>query len=118
MQTEISKDFRFEAAHFLPFVDDNHKCKNIHGHSYLIRITLKGQINSMGWIMDLNEVSKICKPLVKMLDHKILNNIEGLENPTSENLACFIFNKLQEKMPQLYSVTIKATQSVEVTVYK
>ncbi len=116
MQAEITKDFRFEAAHFLPFVPDGHKCKHLHGHSYLITVRVTGSINEMGWVMDLNELGKVCKPIIKNLDHKLLNEIEGLSNPTSENLACFIFKKVIQKVPQLSSVSVKATNSVSVTV--
>lgn len=114
---KINKNFRFEAAHFLPNVHETHRCKNIHGHSYLITVTLKGPLDEhYGWVMDLGEVGNICKPVKNLLDHKVLNNIEGLENPTSENLTVWLIKKLAPKIPNLYSVTVKATDSVSVTI--
>mgnify|MGYP000052931771 FL=1 len=80
---KIFKDFTFEAAHKLPLVPQNHKCFNLHGHSFKVRVTLEGPINEMGWVMDFGEMKKIIHPSIEMLDHKYLNDIQGLENPTS-----------------------------------
>ena len=88
---EIYKEFRFEAAHFLPNVAETHPCKNIHGHSYRVKLFVKGNINpEIGWIMDFTEIKNIFKPILSKIDHSMLNEIEGLENPTCENLAVWI----------------------------
>lgn len=114
---EMSKEFHFEAAHFLPHVDKNHQCHKIHGHSFLITIRAEGKIDEkMGWIMDLNEISKAISPLLETLDHSFLNDIEGLENPTSENVAVWILTRLEKSLPQLSSVTVEATNRIGITV--
>lgn len=119
ISAEIAKEFRIEAAHFLPHVDDNHQCKNIHGHSYIITLRLKGPLDEkFGWVMDLSDVSAQFAPIKNMLDHKFLNNIDGLENPTSENLALWLMRTLLTKLPLLHAVTVEATSRLAVTVYR
>lgn len=116
---EIAKDFRIEAAHFLPNVAADHQCHTVHGHSYLITLRVKGPIDEkLGWVMDLSHVSDTFFPLHKKLDHAFLNNIEGLENPTSENLAIWIMRNLVKDLPLLSSVTVEATNRLAVTVYR
>ena len=88
----IYKDYRFEAAHFLPKVPKEHKCSRVHGHSWLATIFLSGPINEDGWVLDFARIDEEFEPLFKMLDHQTLNDI--IENPTSENVAKFIFDAL------------------------
>ncbi len=116
---ELSREFRFEAAHSLPKVPKEHKCSQIHGHSFKVKITLRGSINpNTGWIIDYANVSKAFAPLHLELDHKYLNNIKGLENPTSEILALYITKKIQlPKNVELYSVQIKETCTSSCTIY-
>src|SRR3954451_588686 len=86
-RTEIFKEFTFEAAHRLPFVPDGHKCARLHGHSYRVEIHVGGPVDPRtGWIMDFGDIKAAFKPLLERLDHYYLNEIDGLENPTSENL--------------------------------
>lgn len=114
---EMAKEFRFEAAHYLPNVHENHQCHKIHGHSYLVTLRVEGNIDErLGWIMDLNELSEHFSPLLKILDHSLLNEVEGLENPTGENVAVWILTRLQASLPQLSSVTVKATNRIAITV--
>jgi len=114
---EIAKEFRFEAAHFLPNVPADHRCHNLHGHSYLVTLRAIGPIHpEHGWVMDLSHLSNSFEPILKMLDHALLNNIDGLENPTSENVAVWIFMKLLKTLPELSSVTVKATNRISVTI--
>ncbi|MEM9024138.1 MAG: 6-carboxytetrahydropterin synthase QueD, partial [Bacteroidota bacterium] len=81
---EIYKSFTFDSAHFLPHVPDGHKCKNMHGHTYQITIYVSGPADEhLGWVMDFDTIKVAWKPLEKLLDHHVLNDIEGLENPTA-----------------------------------
>ncbi|MFS1539207.1 MAG: 6-carboxytetrahydropterin synthase QueD [Candidatus Phlomobacter fragariae] len=110
MSATIFKDFQFEAAHRLPYVPAGHKCGRLHGHSFMVRFELTGEINPQtGWVIDFSDISKAFKPLWKQLDHHYLNDIEGLENPTSEIIARWIWHKMKSILPQLSSIMIKET---------
>ncbi len=107
---DIVKDFRFEAAHWLPNVPAGHKCRRMHGHSFRGEIALRGVIDPhTGWVMDFAEIKAALGPIVQQLDHYLLNEIEGLDNPTSERLAMWIWDRLAPKLPQLHRVTIEET---------
>lgn len=107
---EIYKEFTIEAAHMLPNVPDGHKCKRLHGHSFKIAIYIEGTIDlKSGWVADFSHIAAIFQPIFERLDHHYLNDIEGLENPTSENLACWIWHRLLPKLPQLKKIIIKET---------
>ena len=107
---EIYKDFTFESAHLLPNVPAGHKCGRLHGHSFFIRIVVSGEVDPhTGWIIDFGDIKKAFKPIYDQLDHYYLNDIEGLENPTSENLAKWVWLKLKPILPQLSRIEIKET---------
>jgi|TARA_B110000967_G_C18718738_1_gene476520 6-pyruvoyltetrahydropterin/6-carboxytetrahydropterin synthase len=106
---KLFKEFSFEAAHKLPLVDKNHKCFNLHGHSFKVKITIEGPVNALGWVMDFSDIKKFCKPIIEELDHKYLNEIDGLDNPTSENIAVWIWQRLIQKLPELSSIEIMET---------
>ena len=106
---KIFKDFSFEAAHRLPLVPETHKCSNLHGHSFRVRIYVDGPIDEMGWFMDFSELKKICAPYIEQLDHSYLNEIAGLENPTSENIAIWLWEKISKDLQGLYSIEVKET---------
>jgi 6-pyruvoyltetrahydropterin/6-carboxytetrahydropterin synthase len=109
---ELVKDFRFEAAHFLPSVPEGHKCRRMHGHSFRGEVAVRGPIDPQaGWVMDFAELKRVVNPLVDRLDHYLLNNIDGLENPTSELLAVWMWKQLAPTLPLLYRVTIEETCS-------
>jgi 6-pyruvoyltetrahydropterin/6-carboxytetrahydropterin synthase len=109
-RTEIFKEFTFEAAHRLPFVPDGHKCARLHGHSFRVEIHVGGEVDTRtGWIMDFGDIKSAFKPLHNQLDHHYLNEIEGLENPTSENLASWIWERLQPTLPGLARVVVRET---------
>lgn len=107
---ELVKDFRFEAAHFLPQVPEGHKCRRIHGHSFRGEVAVRGPIDpKVGWVMDFADLKQAVDPIVARLDHYLLNEVEGLENPTSELLAVWIWKQLQPAIPNLHRITIEET---------
>jgi 6-pyruvoyltetrahydropterin/6-carboxytetrahydropterin synthase len=87
MTFSIMRTYRFEAAHFLPLVPDTHKCKRVHGHNYRIDVTVSGPLDERGFVLDFFELDAKVSPLVEQLDHRCLNEIEGIENPTAEIIA-------------------------------
>ena len=107
---EIYKDFTFEAAHLLPNVPAGHKCARLHGHSFMVRVVVAGDIGqNSGWIMDFTDIKTAFKPIEQELDHYYLNDIKGLENPTSEILAQWIWIRLKISLPLLSRIEIKET---------
>ena len=107
---EIWKAFTLESAHRLPNVPPGHKCGQPHGHSYVVEVRLKAPVHPrMGWVRDFGDVSAACRPLIDGLDHRVLNEIEGLENPTSENLARWIWREVAPALPGLSKVVVRET---------
>lgn len=108
---EIYKEFTFEAAHCLPKLPPEHKCARLHGHSYRVRIHVSGEVDpAAGMVMDFADINAAFKPIVDgHLDHYYLNEVRGLENPTSENLACWIWGRLRSALPQLKAVEVRET---------
>ncbi len=108
---EIAKAFRFEAAHLLPKVPPGHKCSRLHGHSYRFEVRLRGLVNSnQGWLRDFKDITDIVQPLVdSQLDHYYLNEVPGLDNPTSENLAIWLWDKIKPQLSELSQITVYET---------
>ena len=107
---EIYKEFTFEAAHRLPNVPEGHKCARLHGHSFYVRIYVTDSIDPhTGWVMDFSELKKHFQPIYDQLDHYYLNDISGLENPTSEVLCRWIWQQLKPTLPILSQVEVKET---------
>lgn len=107
---EIFKQFTFEAAHRLPHVPAGHKCGRLHGHSFRVEVALAGELDPVtGWIMDFADVKAAFAPLMERLDHHYLNEVEGLENPTSEVLARWIWQQLRPRLPLLAEVVVRET---------
>jgi len=107
---EIFKIFTIEAAHHLPNVPENHKCRRLHGHSFRIEIRVAGPVQPQtGWIMDFADITRAFQPLYEQLDHHYLNEVAGLENPTSEHLARWIWSRLKPALPPLSEVVVRET---------
>ena len=106
----IYKEFSFEAAHRLPNVPDGHKCARLHGHSFHVRVSVDGPIGTRsGWVMDFADLKAAFRPVHDQLDHRYLNEIGGLENPTSENIARWIWRALQPGLPGLAEIEVRET---------
>ena len=107
---EIFEEYAFEAAHRLPNVPPGHKCERLHGHSYRIGVHITGPVDEeAGWVRDFGELTDAMRPILDRLDHYYLNEIEGLENPTSEVLARWIWARLQPVMPELSQIVVRET---------
>nr|WP_211302948.1 6-carboxytetrahydropterin synthase QueD [Allonocardiopsis opalescens] len=106
---EIFREFAFEAAHRLPNVPTGHKCARLHGHSFRVEVHVIGDVDpATGWLMDFAEIKAAFKPLLDQLDHYYLNDVPGLENPTSEVLAKWIWDRLIDQLP-LSAVVVRET---------
>lgn len=106
----IFRIFTIEAAHRLPHVPAGHKCSRLHGHSFRIEVHVEGAVNPLtGWIMDFADLKQAFMPIFEQLDHRYLNDIEGLENPTSENLARWIWERLSPALPGLVRIVVHET---------
>ncbi|MBV9463960.1 MAG: 6-carboxytetrahydropterin synthase QueD [Verrucomicrobiae bacterium] len=112
MRATLAKQFGFEAAHQLPHVPPDHKCARMHGHSFKVEVRVSGEVDPrLGWVFDHAELSRAMDPLIKQLDHRLLNEIPGLENPTFEHLARWIWEKLKPAFPGLRRITVFETAS-------
>ena len=109
---ELYKQFTVEAAHRLPNVPPGHKCARLHGHSFGIELRVSGPLDpALGWVMDFAEIKTAFQPLYDQLDHHYLNDIPGLENPTSEVLAVWIWERLKPVLPLLSAVVVRETST-------
>ncbi len=112
MRVELEKDFALECAHRLPHVPEGHKCGRMHGHSFRITLRVAGETDPrLGWLIDYAELTRAFTAIHGALDHRCLNDVPGLENPTSEVLARWIWNRLQPALPLLSCVTVRETCS-------
>ena len=94
LTTRVGRTYRFESAHQLPHLPDGHKCKNLHGHNYRITVVKRGTPDQRGFVQDFAEIDAEIAPLVKMVDHRLLNEVPGLQNPTAEVIACWFFDRI------------------------
>jgi 6-pyruvoyltetrahydropterin/6-carboxytetrahydropterin synthase len=107
---EIIKSFTFESAHLLPNVPTGHKCARLHGHSFGVTLRLSGPVGAeTGWVRDFADIKEAFRPILDSLDHRYLNDIPGLENPTSENLAIWIWDRVFPALPELVAVEVRET---------
>jgi len=93
--TRIGRTYRFESAHHLPLLPEGHKCKNVHGHNYRVEVVLSGALDERGFVMDFAEIDAEIMPLIRTVDHRLLNEVEGLENPTAEIIATWFFQRIK-----------------------
>lgn len=94
LATRIGRTYRFESAHHLPQLPDGHKCKNLHGHNYKMEVVVRGTPDSRGFVKDFAEIDAELAHLLSMVDHRVLNDVPGLENPTAENIAAWFFDRI------------------------
>jgi 6-pyruvoyltetrahydropterin/6-carboxytetrahydropterin synthase len=107
---EIFTTLSLEAAHRLPNVPDAHKCSRIHGHHYAVTVVVRGAAGAdTGWVMDFADLREACRPVSDQLDHRYLNDVPGLENPTAENIARWIWDRLKPALPQLSRIVVNET---------
>ena len=107
---QIFKTFTLESAHRLPNVPEGHKCARVHGHSFRVEVHVGGPVDEhLGWVMDFADLKRAFAPLFERLDHRYLNDVPGLENPTSENLARWIWRELKPALPSLVRVVVHET---------
>ena len=111
MYVELVREYRFEAAHFLPNVPETHRCRRIHGHSYRIDVHVSGEIDAAtGWVVDFYDIEAVFAPLLGQLDHHLLNELPGLENPTAELIAAWVWAHLSPALPGLSQVVVHETE--------
>lgn len=117
MHVELTRTYGFEAAHRLPHVPPEHKCARLHGHSFRVEVTLAGEVDpKLGWLVDFGEITAVVEPLLKReLDHRTLNDVPGLENPTSEVLCGWLWERLEPRFPQLTALTVHETCTARCT---
>jgi 6-pyruvoyltetrahydropterin/6-carboxytetrahydropterin synthase len=110
MRLSLSKNFHFEAAHWLPTFPEGHKCRRLHGHSFRFDVVVEGEVDpAKGYLIDYGDIKAATEPIVKRLDHYYLNEIEGLQNPTSEMLAVWIWKQLKPSLPMLSAIIVYET---------
>jgi 6-pyruvoyltetrahydropterin/6-carboxytetrahydropterin synthase len=110
VRVRLTKEFTFEAAHSLPKAPEGHKCRRLHGHSFRVEVTVEGEVDpKTGWFIDYGVILEQVEPLRAKLDHYHLNEVPGLENPTSEHLARWIWERLRPALPSLAKVTVHET---------
>lgn len=95
-ETRIGRTYRFEAAHYLPRVPEGHRCRNLHGHNYRVTIVMRGTLDTRGFVRDFAQIDAVVEPLLRQLDHRLLNDVEGLENPTAEIIAAWFLNRITD----------------------
>lgn len=105
----IFREFRFEAAHWLPRVPAGHKCARMHGHSYRFVVHVRGEMDDLGWVMDFAEMRKIVEPVVEELDHRCLNEVAGLENPTAEAITKWLWDRIKPQMKGMFRIELRET---------
>lgn len=110
MHVRLIKSFTFEAAHSLPSFPEGHKCRRLHGHSFKVEVVVAGEIDpARGYLVDYGDIKAACEPIRMRLDHYHLNEIDGLDNPTSEMIAIWIWDRLKPELALLDQITVFET---------
>lgn len=110
MRMRLEHDLRFEAAHFLPRVAEGHRCRRIHGHSYMVTVVVEDEVDpESGWVVDYAAIEAAVAPVVGALDHRLLNELPGLDNPTSESIAAWIWERVAPALPILVELRLHET---------
>jgi 6-pyruvoyltetrahydropterin/6-carboxytetrahydropterin synthase len=110
MIVELTKRYHFEAAHALTGAPEGHRCRHVHGHTYEVEVTLKGPVEpGTGWLVDYGDITTAVKPVIEILDHQFLNEVEGLEQPTSEHLCAWLWERIAPSLPHLSAICVKET---------
>lgn len=116
MKFQLKKSFQIESARFLSQLPKQHPCSRMHGHSFHITFTFVGPLQEkLDWLIDYHELEQKIRPILALLDHQTLNNVPGLENPTTEILSKWLFEHVRKEIPELTQVTVKETQDTECT---
>lgn len=111
---ELKVQYRIEAARKLDYLPPTHPCSQLHGHSFVIALTLFGPWNeNLAWMRDYHEIDVVVKPILATLDHRYLNEVPGLEKPTSEQLCVYLFDRIKPALPELQKITIAETPTTE-----
>ena len=106
----IYKQFTFDSAHLLPNVPQDHKCRQLHGHTYHLTVFVEGDLQKeMGWVLDFSDLNKVIKPVIELVDHKYLNDIPGLENPTTEIFSIWLWDQIKPALSGLKKIELKET---------
>jgi 6-pyruvoyltetrahydropterin/6-carboxytetrahydropterin synthase len=116
MRFDLTRTFRFEAAHRLPHLPPGHKCARLHGHSFRVDVTLHGPLDpTLGWVVDFGDIKAAAQPVFDLLDHRYLNDITGLDNPTSEVLCLWLWERLAPALPGLHAIRVRETCNASCT---
>ncbi len=114
MWIQLTKSFRFEAAHWLPTFPEGHKCRRLHGHSFCVDVLVAGEVPpEQGYLIDYGQIKDAVEPIRQQLDHYLLNEIEGLENPTAEQIAKWVYDRLKPALPLLDAIRVRETCTTE-----
>ena len=110
MHIRLCKSFTFEAAHWLPTFPEGHKCRRLHGHSFEVEVWVEGEVpQEKGYLIDYGDIKAAIAPIEAALDHRCLNEVPGLENPTSEMIAAWIWERLRGPLPMLAEIVVRET---------
>ncbi|WP_428386503.1 6-carboxytetrahydropterin synthase QueD [Mucisphaera sp.] len=110
MRISLTKVIDFESAHWLPTFPEGHKCRRLHGHSFKVEVVISGEVDpAKGYLRDFGEVKAVLEPIKEALDHRLLNEIEGLENPTAEMLAKWVYDRVKPDLAELERVRVRET---------
>lgn len=114
MKFELVQHFRVESARSLPYLPSGHPCSRVHGHSFKVSLSIVGDLDArIGWVMDYNDIEKLVRPILNHIDHRLLNEVPGLENPTSEYIAAWLYQKIKAVLPGLRQVNVSETPDTE-----